>query len=46
MRELFRVADDHSPSIVFIDEVDAVGVSAMTPLPEALVRFREPCLNC
>ena len=25
MRELFRVADEHAPSIVFIDEVDAVG---------------------
>lgn len=25
MRELFRVADDLSPSIVFVDEIDAVG---------------------
>ena len=25
MRELFRVAAEHAPSIVFIDEIDAVG---------------------
>lgn len=25
VRELFKVAADHAPSIVFIDEIDAVG---------------------
>eukprot|EP00455_Lapot_gusevi_P014760 TRINITY_DN1741_c0_g1_i1.p1 TRINITY_DN1741_c0_g1~~TRINITY_DN1741_c0_g1_i1.p1 ORF type:complete len:447 (-),score=176.18 TRINITY_DN1741_c0_g1_i1:159-1499(-) len=25
VREIFRVADEHAPSIVFIDEIDAVG---------------------
>ena len=25
VREMFRVAEEHAPSIVFIDEIDAVG---------------------
>jgi 26S proteasome regulatory subunit T2 len=36
VRELFRVADDLSPSIVFIDEIDAVGTKRWVSVPQGL----------
>jgi len=42
VRELFRVAEEHAPSIVFIDEIDAVGTKRYRAHTYTYTRFSQP----
>jgi len=45
VRELFRVAEEHAPSIIFIDEVVLLEQRDTTQLLVVRMKFKEPCLN-
>ena len=39
VREIFRVAEEHAPSIVFIDEIDAIGTKRSVQIFDIIMVF-------